>query len=167
MSAPTQPSQNVAEQHDRGGKFLTFYLGVEEYGIEILTVREIMGILPVTAVPHTPPHVQGVINLRGQVIPVVDLRLKFDMPGIDHTDETCIIVVQAAGSLLGVIVDRVSEVLNIVTGEIVDAPKLGTDFNTDYLLGIGKSDDCVRLLLDIDKVFSDDDFTDLDGAKAA
>ena len=167
MSTPAGPSPKAGEEQDRGGKFLTFYLDVEEYGIEILTVREIMGMMPVTAVPHTPPHVQGVINLRGQVIPVVDLRLKFDMPGIDRTEETCIIVVQTGGSLLGIVVDRVSEVLNIVTGEIVDAPKLGNDFNTDYLLGIGKSDDCVRLLLDIDKVFSEDDFTELTDAKAA
>lgn len=165
--APTQPAQDLREQNERGGKFLTFYLGEEEYGIEILTVREIMGIMPVTTVPHTPPHVVGVINLRGQVIPVVDLRLKFSMPKIDRTDETCVIVVQAGDSRLGVIVDRVSEVLNIGTDEIVDAPQLGEALSTDYLLGIGKSDGCVRLLLDIDKVFSEDDFNALDDGEAA
>lgn len=164
MSSSTTSAQ---DQEDRGGKFLTFYLDAEEYGIEILTVREIIGIMPVTAVPHTPAHVEGVINLRGQVNPVVDLRLKFGMPAIDRTDESCIIVVQTGGSLLGLTVDRVSEVLNIVSQEIVDPPQLGTDFNTDYLLGIGKSDDCVRLLLDIDKVFADEDFGELVENKAA
>lgn len=166
MSTVAEHSPEAGDQQDRGGKFLTFCLGKEEYGIEILTVREIMGMLPVTAVPHTASHVTGVINLRGQVIPVVDLRLKFDMEKIEHTEETCIIVVQTGGSLLGVIVDRVSEVLNIVAGEIVDAPKLGTDFNTDYLLGIGKAEDRVRLLLDIDKVFADDNFAPLSDAAA-
>jgi purine-binding chemotaxis protein CheW len=167
MSTSTGPTSEAGGQLERGGKFLTFYLDVEEYGIEILTVREIIGMMPVTAVPHTPAHVEGVVNLRGQVIPVADLRLKFEMPSIDRTEESCIIVVQAGGSLLGIIVDRVSEVLDINTGEIVDAPSLGTDFNTDYLLGIGKSEDRVRLLLDIDKVFSDDDFSDLTESKAA
>lgn len=137
----------------RGGKYLTFFLDREEYGIPILTVREIIGLLPVTPVPKAPPYVKGVINLRGKVIPVVDLRLKFDMEPIRTTDETCIIVVQTGGSELGVMVDKVSEVLDIPDGEIVDAPSLGAEIPTDYILGIGKSQGRVTLLLDIEKIF--------------
>src|SRR5689334_2680547 len=102
---------------DRGGKYLVFELGREEFGIRVLKVREIMGIQDITAVPHTPPHVKGVINLRGKVIPVVDLRLKFGLPEQEYTPRTCIIVVQVrsdAGSMLmGIVVDGVAEVLNL------------------------------------------------------
>ena len=122
-----------------GQKFLTFFLEEEEYGIEILSVREIVGLLPVTPVPQTPAYVEGVVNLRGQVIPVVDLRLRFDMPGIEATDETCIIVVHSGGAQLGVIVDKVSEVRDIVAQDIVDAPTLGNEINTEYVSGIGKA----------------------------
>jgi purine-binding chemotaxis protein CheW len=147
-----------------GGKFLTFFLDQEEYGIEILSVREIIGLLPVTPVPQTPHYVQGVVNLMGQVIPVVDLRLKFDMPGIDATDETCIIVVQTGGAQLGIIVDKVSEVLDILSQDIVDAPTLGNEIDTDYIMGVGKSGTRVILLLDIGRVFPT---VDLESALAA
>lgn len=137
----------------RGGKFLTFFLDREEYGIEILSVREIIGLLPVTPVPQSPYYVQGVVNLRGQVIPVVDLRLKFDMPALPATDETCIIVVQTGGAQLGIIVDKVSEVRDVRGQDVVDAPTLGQEINTDYILGIGKAGTRVLLLLDIGRVF--------------
>lgn len=138
---------------DRGGKYLTFYLGQEEYGIEILTVREIIGLMPVTTVPQAPHHVRGVINLRGQVIPVVDIRQKFAMEAVEDTEQTCIIVVQTGGVILGIVVDQVSEVLDIVSDDIVDAPTLGSEINTDYILGIGKSEGRVTMLLDIGQVF--------------
>jgi purine-binding chemotaxis protein CheW len=152
MSSTTMEA-NQATTSTKGGKFLTFFLDQEEYGIEILSVREIIGLLPVTPVPQTPYYVQGVVNLRGQVIPVVDLRLKFDMASIDATDETCIIVVQTGGAQLGIIVDKVSEVLDIPGADIVDAPTLGSEINTDYILGIGKSEGRVTLLLDIARIF--------------
>ena len=142
---------------DHGGKFLTFFLDEEEYGIEILTVREIIGLMPVTTVPQTPYHVRGVVNLRGQVIPVVDLRVKFDMEPIEDTEQTCIIVVQTRGIMLGVVVDQVSEVLDIAGKDIVDPPTLGTEIKTDYILGIGKQGDRVSLLLDIDVVFGSEE----------
>jgi purine-binding chemotaxis protein CheW len=135
-------------------KFLTFFLANEEYGLEILKVQEIIGLLPITRVPRTPVFIRGVINLRGKVISVVDLRLKFGMPEKEATSETCIIVVQAAGMEMGIIVDKVSEVLAIATGEIEDAPSFGTTVTTDYILGIGKAQGKVKLLLDIDKVLS-------------
>jgi purine-binding chemotaxis protein CheW len=143
---------------DREGKYLTFSLGNEEYGIGILKIREIIGMLPITPVPETPRYVKGVINLRGKVIPVVDLRLRFAMPEIDYTERTCIIVVEmgsAAGLVsIGIVVDAVSEVLTIKTEDIEDTPVFGTRMNTDYILGMAKMGKGVKLLLDIDRVLS-------------
>lgn len=160
MSRETKNTDQTASDVG-GGKFLTFVLAEEEYGIEILSVREIIGLLPVTPVPQSPYYVKGVVNLRGQVIPVVDLRLKFDMEAIDATDETCIIVVQTGGVQLGIIVDKVSEVLDIHGDDIVDAPTLGTEINTDYIMGIGKSEGRVTLLLDIGRVFPSQEVSEM------
>ena len=137
-----------------GGKFLTFYLGGEEYGLEILKVHEIIGLLPITPVPRAPVYVRGVINLRGKIIPTMDLRLRFGMAEVEKTDETCIIVVQANSVQVGIVVDRVSEVLDISAGDIQEAPTFGADVDTEYILGIGKAEGRVRLLLDIDKVLA-------------
>jgi purine-binding chemotaxis protein CheW len=144
----------------RAGKFLTFYLAGEEYGLEILKVHEIMGMLPITRVPRTPEAVRGVINLRGKVIPIVDLRSKFHMTH-DGTEETCIIVVQVRGIQIGIVVDRVSEVLDIPAADIEPAPEFGADVDTRYLLGLAKADDRVRLLLDIDCVLSHEEIADI------
>ncbi len=146
---------------DVSGKFLTFFLAREEYGLEILKVHEIIGMMPITPVPRTPLYVRGVINLRGKVIPTVDLRRKFGMEAVEQTDETCIIVVQANGVQVGIVVDRVSEVLDIAASEVEEAPSFGSDVNTDYILGIGKAEGRVRLLLDIDKVLSATDLEEL------
>jgi purine-binding chemotaxis protein CheW len=150
---------------DREGKYLTFSLAGEEYGIGILKIREIIGMLPITAVPQTPAFVKGVINLRGKVIPVVDLRLRFGMPEIDYTERTCIIVVEMEnpGGMLhiGTVVDAVSEVLNIKAGDIEDTPTFGANLNTGYILGMAKIGKGVKLLLDIDRVLSDDEMTQL------
>ena len=143
------------------GKYLTFFLGDEEYGLEILKVREIIGMMDITPVPRTPEFIRGVINLRGKVIPVVELRQKFGMETVEQTDETCIIVVQAQGVEMGIVVDRVSEVIDIAAEEIQDAPSFGTTVDTDYILGIGKSVDRVKLLLDIDQVLSPDEAGDV------
>jgi purine-binding chemotaxis protein CheW len=147
-------------------KFLTFFLAGEEYGIEILKVQEIIGLLPITRVPRTPAFIRGVINLRGKVISVVDLRLKFSMPEKETTAETCIIVVQAVGMEMGIMVDKVSEVMAIASSEIEDAPSFGAEVNTDYILGIGKSQDKVKLLLDIDRVLSTQELVTLRSAIA-
>ena len=152
-----QEMQHDEDTHHEGGKFLTFFLADEEYGLEILKVREIIGMMDITPVPRTPDFIRGVINLRGKVIPIVDTRLKFNMEQIERTEETCIIVVQAAGIQMGIVVDKVSEVMDIVGGDIEDAPSFGAEINTDYILGIGKSEGRVKLLLDIDKVLSDED----------
>jgi len=142
----------------REGKYLTFALANEEYGLEILKVREIIGYIEVTAVPQTPRYVKGVINLRGQVIPVVDLRTKFGMVTAEVTDETCIIVVETAQSgrkfNTGIIVDRVQEVLDIAGTDIEEAPQFGGSVDTDFILGMGKIGDKVKILLDIDRVLA-------------
>ena len=147
-------------------KFLTFYLAGEEYGIEILKVQEIIGIMGITMVPRTPEFIRGVINLRGKIISIVDLRLKFGMDEVEATAETCIIVVRAAGVEIGIIVDKVSEVIDIHPQDIEDAPSFGTAVNTDYILGIGKSEDRVKLLLDIEKVLVDQDVRQIQAAMA-
>jgi purine-binding chemotaxis protein CheW len=140
------------------GKYLTFTLADEEYGIGILKVKEIIGMMAITSVPRTPDFVKGVINLRGKVIPVIDLRLKFGMDAIPYTDRTCIIVVEIDTDdmtiQIGIVVDSVSEVLNIKEEEIENAPSFGTTLNTDYILGMAKIDSGVKILLDIDKVLS-------------
>lgn len=135
----------------RSGKYLTFFLGNEEYGLEILKVSEIIGMQPITRVPRLPDFVRGVINLRGKVIPITDLRMKFEMV-VESGRDACIIVVQMKGVQTGVIVDRVSEVVAISDDEVEDAPSFGAGIRTEFLLGIGKSGGRVKLLVDIDKV---------------
>lgn len=144
-----------------GGKYLSFFLKDEEYGIEILKVQEIIGMLPITRVPRTPESVKGVINLRGKIIPVTDLRSRFGMEEREVTTETVTIVVRAGGLEVGVIVDKVSEVLDIADSEIEDVPMFGSDVTTDYLLGLGNTNGRVRLLLDIDRILASTDVADL------
>jgi purine-binding chemotaxis protein CheW len=166
MSTATLNLESTAAQTDvRAGKYLTFHLINEEYGVRVLKVREIMGVQEITAVPQTPSHVKGVINLRGKVIPVVDLRLKFGLPAAEYNQRTCIIVVQVQGDsgpiLMGVVVDGVSEVLNLTAAEIEDTPDFGQDMAGHYLLGMAKVKDKVKILLDIDRVLSSQDLRNL------
>jgi purine-binding chemotaxis protein CheW len=144
-----------------GGKFLTFFLAGEEYGIEILSVHEIICMMPITSVPGTPDYICGIINLRGKIIPVVDLRSKFGMESTAQTAETCIIVVHVQGVEVGIVVDRVSEVINIAAGDIEPPPSFGKDVNTEFILGIGKSQAKVKILLNIDRVISSDQLVQL------
>jgi purine-binding chemotaxis protein CheW len=164
--APTETDPSVFQEHlsamaDRQGKYLTFTLAGEEYGIGILKIKEIIGMMAITSVPQTPKFVKGVINLRGKVIPVVDLRLRFAMDAIDYNERTCIIVVEIGGRgtdfVIGIVVDSVSEVLNIKSEDIEDTPTFGTRLNTDYILGMAKMEGKVKILLDIDAVLSRDD----------
>lgn len=148
-----------AGQNDaRAGKYLTFQLANEEFGIRVLKVREIMGIQDITAVPQTPPHIKGVINLRGKVVPVIDLQLKFGISAAEYTQRTCIIVTQVQGEsgavFMGIVVDGVSEVLNLTAAEIEDTPDFGEEVSSAYLLGMAKVKGKVKILLDIDKVLS-------------
>ena len=148
--------QAVRVMNQREGKYLTFSLAKEEYGIGILKIKEIIGMMPITSVPQTPGFVKGVINLRGKVIPVMDLRLRFGIQEIDYTERTCIIVVEIKsgdGQIeVGIVVDAVSEVMNIKSDDIQDAPNFGTRLNTDFILGMAKMEGGVKILLDIDRV---------------
>jgi purine-binding chemotaxis protein CheW len=138
------------------GKYLTFSLGGEEYGLEILKVQEIIGLMRVTPVPQTPSFIRGVINLRGKVIPVVDLRLKFGMEAADDTGHTCVIVVEVDKNRVGVIVDDVCEVLDIAARDIEPPPSMGRAMEQDFILGMGKVGERVKILLDIERVLVGD-----------
>src|SRR3954449_6539405 len=140
MSTTMTVNEAAAATGDsRAGKYLTFHLINEEFGVRVLKVREIMGLQEITAVPQTPVHVKGVINLRGKVIPVIDLRLKFGLPNAEYAQRTCIIVAQVQGEtgaiLMGVVVDGVSEVLNLTAADIEDTPSFGEENAGRYLLG--------------------------------
>ena len=169
VSAMASPEGGPATKTDsRTGKYLAFQLGREEFAIQVLKVREIMGIQDITAVPQTPVFVKGVINLRGKVIPVVDLRLKFGLPEVEYTQRTCIIVVQIQApdggvALTGIVVDKVSEAVNIAAGEIEDTPDFGEGVSTPYILGMAKSKGKVKILLDIDRVLQ---AQEIDGLKS-
>ncbi|NPV03222.1 MAG: purine-binding chemotaxis protein CheW [Syntrophaceae bacterium] len=145
------------------GKYLTFSLASEEYGIGILKVKEIIGMMNITPVPRTPDFVKGVINLRGKVIPVIDLRLRFGLDAAAYTERTCIIVVEILGDAgavpMGIVVDSVSEVLNIRATDIENTPAFGVKLNTDFILGMAKTDGGVKILLDIDRVLGTFQFT--------
>jgi len=154
----TQSTEVQENLSDLAGKYLTFNLGDEGYGLEILKVQEIIGMQEITKIPRTPDYVRGVINLRGKVIPVIDLRLKFGMPEQELTRKTCIIMVQVhrheMDLIIGLVVDEVSEVLNISGDQIEPAPSLGTQVETHFILGMAKTESAVKILLDIDKVLS-------------
>ena len=158
-------TEHNAPADRRTTKYLTFHVGAEEFAIAVLSVREIMGMQDITAVPHTPSYVKGIINLRGKVVPVVDLRLKFSLPATEYTQRTCIVVVEVAGEsapmLMGAVVDSVSEVLNVAPSEVEKTPDFGEGVTIPYLLGIAKSKGNVTILLDIDKVLNSSELTGL------
>jgi purine-binding chemotaxis protein CheW len=160
--------RHEASVHERAGKYLTFVLGDEVYGIEILKAQEIVGMMKVTRVPRTPLFVRGVINLRGKVFPVIDLRKKFGLDPKEDTQKTCIIVVNATHDdrqvTMGIVVDAVSEVLNIPAEQIEPTPEFGIMVNTDFILGLGKQHDRVVILLDVDKVLSQGEIESADQA---
>jgi purine-binding chemotaxis protein CheW len=183
MVALAQSHPTAQKQDQRAGKYLTFGLGNEEFAIQVLGVREIMGIQEITAVPQTPAYLKGVLNLRDKVVPVVDLRLKFDMPEVEYTQRTCIIVAQIeslAGVLgqagmsqtgmsqtgilmIGIIVDCVTEVLTLQASEIEDTPNFGSGVETPYILGMAKIKNTVKILLDLNRVFTSQEVQCLEG----
>jgi len=138
----------------RSGKFLTFFLKECEYGVEILAVNEIIGMREITAVPQMPPYVLGVINLRGTILPIIDLRLRFGMEAKEATPETSIIVLRLEGVMKGLLVDRVSEVTVISEDEVEDVPSFGSEIDSGFLLGLAKTGDRVRMLLDTESVLA-------------
>ena len=150
------------EEDTQKGKFLTFALGQEFYGVEIKFVTEIIGIQPITAVPEVPDYVRGIINLRGKIIPVVDVRLKFRKPAVPYNDRTCIIVIDVKNLSVGLIVDNVAEVLAIPDESIVPPPDTKTGFHNRYIKGIGKVGNEVKLLLDCEKLLTEDEIENLE-----
>jgi purine-binding chemotaxis protein CheW len=164
QAAVLEPPVAAAQRH---GKYLTFHLGREEFGIQVVHVREIMGLQDITAVPQTPPFLKGVINLRGKIIPVVDLRLKFGFKESEYTNSTCIVVVQVRRPdetiQMGLIVDSVAEVLNLSAEEIDDTPNFGDGLTTPHLLGIAKVKGAVKILLNIDCVLTLQELRGLEG----
>ncbi len=162
MEGTPVESKGSQESHvaDLAGKYLAFALGQEEYGLPVLKVREIIKVMDITQVPQVPAHVRGVINLRGKVIPVIDLRRKFGFPPQDYTERTCIIVVDVmlSGSrvMMGIVVDSVSEVLNIAGADLDEPPDFGGRVTTDYILALAKVKGSVKILLDLDRVLGAD-----------
>ncbi len=143
------------------GKYLTFALDNEEYGVSVMKVKEIIGMMPVTPVPRTPDYLLGVINLRGKVFPVVDLRLRFGLESVEYTDRTCVIVVEISSpsgpAMVGVVVDSVSDVVNIYEDDIQGELTFGASLDTEYILGMAKMEKGVKILIDIDKVLTSDE----------
>ncbi len=157
--AETQKKNDGNESGISGGKFLTFFLADEEYGVDIQQVKEILGLIEITPVPRTPDFVKGVVNLRGKIVPVIDLRTRFEMEEQEYTRETCIVVVnimrEGREVTTGVIVDRVSEVLDIDAEQIEEVPAFGASIDTEFMDGIGKIGERIAILLSIDRILSD------------
>ncbi|PKM95216.1 MAG: chemotaxis protein CheW [Firmicutes bacterium HGW-Firmicutes-1] len=150
--------QNLSEEEEdtQKGKFLTFSLGKEFYGIGIMYVTEIVGIQPITEVPELPEYIKGIINLRGKIIPVMDIRLRFKKPSIEYNDRTCIIVIDIQEISIGLIIDCVSEVISIPDDEIVSPPDINKG-GKKYIKGIGKTGKDVTLILDCEKLLNEED----------
>jgi purine-binding chemotaxis protein CheW len=170
MTMPQTARQTTAAEpgkHEaRSGKYLSFFVGPEEYGLEILKVQEIIGNMPITAIPRTPDFIRGVINLRGTIHPIMDLKMKLGLERTRIVEETCIIVVSTGSITMGILVDRVSEVVTIAGTEIENTPSFGTDIDVDYLIGVAKTGGRVRLLLDIEKVLTAKDIIRLKNTAA-
>lgn len=152
------------EEDTQKGKFLTFSLGSEYYGIDIMYVTEIVGIQPITVVPELPEFIKGIINLRGKIIPVMDARLKFKKEPKEYNDRTCIIVIDVLELSIGIIVDAVSEVLNISDDNIVPPPNINST-GRKYIKSVGKSNDQVTLILDCEKLLNENEIDEIKGAK--
>ena len=150
-----------------GSQFLTFNLGEELYGVDILRVQEIKGYTTVTKIPNTPSHIKGVLNLRGTIVPIVELRTKFGMPTIDYTTFTVIIVVVIRDKVIGLVVDAVSDVMNIDRKDIQPPPQFGAKVDVAFINGIGKSGDKLVALMDIDWLLMDGELPDNGGGVAA
>lgn len=135
-------------------QFLTFELAGEEYGVGILAVQEIRGWTKVTKVPHTPPWLLGVINLRGVVVPVIDLRVKFNFAKAEFNETTVVIILTVATRVVGVVVDAVSDVITLANSQIKPAPSLGSDANTSHIIGFGTLDERMRILMDVEKLMA-------------
>ena len=160
MTQATQ-FQNDANSSDEGAsvdiaghEFLAFTLGNEEYGIDILKVQEIRGYEAVTRIANAPDFLKGVINLRGNIVPVVDMRIKFNLGTPSYDQFTVVIILNIEGKIVGMVVDSVSDVTTLMPGQVRPAPEMGTTFSTDFLIGLGTLEDRMLILVEIDKLMS-------------
>ncbi|VAV83379.1 Positive regulator of CheA protein activity (CheW) [hydrothermal vent metagenome] len=160
-------AQNNITVSGEGNQYVTFCLGDEEYGVDILKVQEIIGISPVTKVPYLPDFIKGVINLRGIVVPIVDLRLRFRLQAAEYTDRTCVVIVKVGERVVGMIVDAVSEVMEIEEAMIDAAPSFGSGVRTDFIDGMGKVEERLVLLLDIEKLFTEGEMQEISSVAGA
>lgn len=151
----------ILEEDTQKGKFLTFSLGKESYGIEIQYVTEIIGIQAITEIPELPEYVKGIINLRGKIIPVMDVRLRFKKEVKEYNDRTCVIVIDIKDTSIGLIVDSVSEVINIPEQDIEVPPKMNRGYNNRFIKYIGKVGNDVKLLLDCEKLLNEEDISNI------
>lgn len=152
------------EEDTQKGKYLTFFLGKESYGIEIQYVTEIIGIQPITEIPELPSYVKGIINLRGNIIPVMDVRLRFKKEPKEYNDRTCVIVIDIMDLSIGLVVDSVSEVIKILDQDIEAPPQMNKGSNNRYIKNIGKVGNDVKLLLDCEKLLTDDEINNISEA---
>lgn len=163
--------ESSSQDHGNDLKFLRFELAGEYYGLDILKIMEINGMMDITAVPQTPRFLKGLINLRGKVIPVIDLRLKFGLPEEAYTERTSIIVIEfqtiVGNTQMGIVVDQVSEVITINAGDIEPAPEFGTRLKSEYIKGMAKTKTQVIIILDIDLILTDQELTFGPGSMAA
>ena len=165
MTETTSDQVISTRSKDLGGKYLTFCSGDEEFGLGILKVQEIIGMMKVTRVPRVSTYIRGVINLRGKVIPIIDLRLRFQLEETPDTDRTCIVVVQVDRGddqvTMGIVVDGVSEVMDVAAAQIEPPPRFASSVDTNFLMGIGKVGEKVIMLLDIDRLLSDEEVAEV------
>jgi purine-binding chemotaxis protein CheW len=154
--------ESEPESAEDENKYVTFQIGTEEYGITIDFVKEIVGIQKITTVPDMPSYIKGIINLRGEVIPIIDVRLRFRYEEIPYNDRTCIIIINIAESVIGLIVDEVSEVMDIPAENVAPPPKASAKSKNKFIKGIGKVGDTIKILLDVEKIFSEEEMSDIE-----
>lgn len=169
MKADRATEQGAATQHvdNPSNEFLTFTLGKEEYGLDILKVQEIRGYDAVTAIANSPAFIKGVINLRGIIVPIVDMRIKFNLGKVEYNEYTVVIILNVANRVVGMVVDGVSDVITLSNEQIKPAPEFGSAFDTKYLTGLGTVDDRMLILVDIEKLMSGRDMDLMDNSLAA
>ena len=162
LKGQAEDARSTSDEHDaQNGKYMTFKSGNEYFGLKIQYVTEIIGFQTVTAIPETEDYIKGLINLRGKIIPVIDVRLRFKQEPFEYNDRTCIIVINVKSTIVGLIVEKIAEVVEIKEEDILPPPKIGrTDKQQNkYVYGIGKVEDSVKLLLDPDKLLNDEDLS--------
>ena len=166
MTEAYQAGFSTYSEMEERGQYVSFIIGEEYYGVDILKVQEIVGITKITVVPNMMNYMKGVINLRGKVVPVVDMRLKFNMPEREYDQTTVILIVQVKGREIGMIVDSVSDVVEIPLSKIQETHQFKASIEADFIKGIGNLDEMLVILLDVDRILSSDELEHIERSKA-